>query len=45
MPSLFIILSIKAEEDIKGSSLVILSKLPNRHLNLHGLKDLGDWGL
>jgi len=42
MYSLFIMLSIKPKEHVRGSSLIILSKLPSRHLNLHGLKDLAN---
>jgi len=42
MSNLFIMLSVKPEEHIKGSNLVILSKLPNKHLKLHGWKDLAD---
>jgi len=41
MSSLFSMLSTKAEEHVKGSSLAVLSKVPSRRMK-HGLKDLGD---
>jgi len=40
MSSLFVMLSTKAEEHIKGSNLAYFIKLPNRHLKLHEWKDL-----
>jgi len=42
MSILLLMLSTEAEENIKGVNPVDLSKLPNRHSNLHGSKDLGD---
>jgi len=42
MYSLFILLITMPEEHVKGSSSIILSKLPSSCLKLHGWKDLVD---
>jgi len=42
MSSLFVMLSTKPEDHVKGSSLADFVKLPTKLLKLHDWKDLAD---